>query len=82
MDDQLLEERHQNYGKRMDSHSVAIKERITWRVFFWTLGIGFVLIFGSYGYTKTVADDMSGVVTKNDMATYQKAIIDAIKAGK
>jgi hypothetical protein len=53
--------------------------RVPWRVFYWTLGIAFALIFGSYGYTKTVADDVAQVVTRGDMKEYQESMFKAIK---
>ena len=75
----LCIERHGSCEKRMDSQALDIKEKIPWRVFYWTLGIAFMLIFGSYGYTKTVADNVAEVVTKGDMRQYEESMIKAIK---
>lgn len=82
----VCDERLKSCTKRMDSQAGDISKlfdildtRITWRTFFWTLSIFFTLLIGSYGYTKTVADDMAEVVTKQDMQQYQNSIIEAIK---
>ena len=83
---EFCDERHGNCEKRMDSHAEDIREvfrtKASNRTLFWTLGILFILICGSYTYTKTVADDVSEIVTKGDMKEYQKAIIEAIKEGR
>ena len=86
-DDKLCAERHKNCTGRMESQANDIDRlfdsRIPWRVFYWTLGViitvGFFLVVGSYGYTKTVADDVAELVTKGDMKEYQKKLIDEIK---
>ena len=77
--DKLCAERHENCKLRMDSQAADVKEKIPWRVFYWTLGIAFFLIFGSYGYTKTVAANVAEVVTKGDMKQYQEEMVKAIK---
>lgn len=83
MDKDACDERLTSCTTRMNSQAGDIKiifaSKASKSVLFWTLGIFFVLIIGSFGYTKTVADEVSQVVTQKDMAIYQKAIIDAIK---
>jgi hypothetical protein len=83
--DKPCDERHGNCEKRMDSQSVDINRlfdsRVPWRVFYWTLGIVIALVFGNYGYTKAVSDDVDKVVTTDDMREYQREIIEAIKEG-
>ena len=79
MGDGICEERHGNCKDRMDSQARDIREKVPWRVFYWTLGIAFVLIFGSYGYTTTVANEVSEIVTRDDMKEYQDKMIEAIK---
>ena len=76
---EICEERHGNCEKRMDSHARDIREKVPWRVFYWTLGLAFVLIFSSYGYTSIIAGKVSEVVTKQDMQQYQDSIIKAIR---
>lgn len=82
----VCDERLKSCTKRMDSHAGDIDKlfdildtRITWRTFFWTLGIFFTLLIGSYGYTTAIAGKVSEVVTKQDMKDYQNSIIEAIK---
>ena len=77
--DKLCAERHDNCKGRMDSHGKSLEQKVPWRTFYWTLGIVIFLVFGSYGYTKTVADDVSEVVTRGDMKEYQEEMIKAIK---
>jgi hypothetical protein len=81
-DKKLCDERHETCGKRMDSHSRDIRDRVPWKTFAWTIGVIMLLVFGSYGYTKTVSDDVKKVVTVDDMNRYQDAIIEAIKGAK
>jgi hypothetical protein len=82
MGDKACDERLASCTTRMDSQADDIKTifatKASKSVLFWTLGIFFVLIIGSYGYTKTIADEVSQVVTQKDMAKYQEAIIKAI----
>ena len=86
MGDKVCDERHGNCKTRFESQSDDIDRlydsRAPKSVLFWTLGIFFILICGSYGYTKTVADDISDVVTKHDMDEYQNTIIKAIREGQ
>lgn len=81
--DKACAERHDNCKGRMDSHGISLNERVHWRTFYWTLGViitlGSMLIFGSFGYTKTVADEVKNVVTKSDMKEYQEEMVKAIK---
>ena len=80
------EERLKSCSKRMDSHADDIKiifeSKASKSMLLWTLGVFFILLIGSYGYTKTVADDVSEIVTKQDMIQYQKSIIKAIQGIK
>lgn len=79
-------ERLDRCTERMDSHAKDIDTIFTSKaskgLVLWTLGIFFVLIIGSYGYTQTVADDVSGVLTKQDMKQYHESIIKAIEGVK
>jgi hypothetical protein len=79
----LCDERHENIKVRFDSQSKDIDRifdsRVPWRVFYWTLGIAFTLIFGSYAYTKTVSNEVSDILTKGDMQKISEDIIKAIK---
>lgn len=83
--------------KRMDSHAWDIGKlfdtRVPWKTFAWTLSLLLLLTLGSYGYTKDtgqelrkdvkeVKETLHKVVTDDDMKEFQKAIIEAIKAGK
>ena len=80
------DERLESCTNRMDSQADDVKiifaTKASKSVLFWTLGIFFVLILGSFGYTKTVDDDVSEIVTRSDMVIYQKEIIEAIKSLK
>jgi len=80
------DERLDRCTERMDSHADDIKEifrsKASKGLLLWTLGIFFVLLCGSYGYTKTVSDDVSEIVTKQDMIQYQESIIKAIEGIK
>ena len=78
------DERLDSCTKRMDSQATDIKiifgTKASRSVLFWTLSVFFILLLGSFGYTKTVADDISKVVTIQDMDRFKHAIIEAIKA--
>lgn len=84
--DKVCDERHSNCDKRMDSHAKDIDNifdtRVPWRTFYWTLGILFLLVVGSFKYTNMVSDDIKDVVTTKDMERIQHKIIDAIKGSK
>lgn len=84
--EKVCDERHAGCEKRMDSHASGIEKlfdtRIPWRTFYWTLGILFVLVVGSYKYTNTVSNDIKDIVTTKDMEQIQHSIIEAIKGIK
>lgn len=81
--EKFCDERHDNCKGRMDSHGESLKDKVPWRTFYWTLGViitlGSMLLFGSFGYTKSVADEVKEVVTKSDMKAYEESMIKAIK---
>ena len=80
------DERLASCTKRMDSQADDIltifASKASKGILLWTLGIFFILLLGSYGYTKTVSDDVSEIVTKQDMIHYQESIIKAIEGIK
>lgn len=80
------DERHSNCKTRFTSQADDIGKlfdtKASSKTLYWTLGILILLVFGSFGYTQTVAEDIKKVVTKGDMKEYQRAIIEAIKEGR
>lgn len=82
-DNRLCDERHESCYKRMDSQAEDIKTlyatKASKSILFWTLGILFTLVAGSYAYTKTVADDANQAITKGDLQKYQDEIVREIR---
>jgi hypothetical protein len=52
--------------------------RPTWKVFLIIAGCLFTLAIGSYGYTKSVADDQKNLVTKSDFKEFKEDILREI----
>jgi hypothetical protein len=57
----------------------ALREKVPWKVFYWMVGVLFVLTCGSYAYSKSIADEVAEHVTKGDMLRYERNILHAIE---
>jgi len=86
MEERTCIERHDNCIKRMDSQAADIDNIyslfVSWRVFYWTLGIMFFLIIGSYSYTTLVLHKVDNVVTQEYMEKFQENLVKELQGGK